>query len=239
MSLIANTDFEERYVALRKKEGRIYSDEEVFQLPEISRYHPHCKEWVMRTQSMARLIEWLKKKNKVLKILEVGCGNGWFCNRLSEIENSEVTGMDINSTELQQAQRVFRNRSNVRFLYRQINADIDKDEKFDVILFAASIQYFQSLKEILPLAFRHLNETGEIHITDTHFYESEELIQARKRSKDYFTAIGFPEMANYYFHHDIKELQPYNFKVLYKPSRFYDRILRNNNPFPWICIKRN
>ena len=59
--------------------------------------------------------------------------------------------MDINSTELQQAQRVFRNRSNARFLYGQIDSDIDKDEKFDVILFAASIQYFQSLKEILPV----------------------------------------------------------------------------------------
>lgn len=239
MNTSANTKFEERYIALRKKENRLYTDEEVAQLPEISVQHPHYKEWMVRKQSMKRLMLWLEKKNRSLKILEVGCGNGWLCNQLAQIKNTEVTGLDINSAELQQAKRIFRNNARLKFIAEEINSPILAAEKFDVILFAASIQYFSSLKQILNNALQHLNETGEVHIINTNFYKREELAAAKKRSDNYFTEIGFPEMSNHYFHHGIDELQLYNYKILYKPSSLLNKLFKNRNPFPWICIKRN
>ena len=239
MSVIANTNFEERYIALKKRENRIYPDEEVFQLPDIAKQNPYYKEWRMRKQSMQRLIRWLEKKNKPMKILEIGCGNGWLCNRLSEIKNSDITGLDINSTELEQATRVFKNNLNVKFVLGEIDSQVFANEKFDIILFAASLQYFQSLQDILFSVLEHLNDGGEIHIVDTHFYKKEELTEARKRSIDYFTAIGFPDMADRYFHHYVQELEGYNSKILYQPSSGLSKFFRNNNPFPWICVKRN
>jgi ubiquinone/menaquinone biosynthesis C-methylase UbiE len=239
MNTGANTNFEEKYIALRKKENRLYTDEEVAQLPEIAVQHPHYKEWMVRKQSMKRLMLWIEKKNRSLKILEVGCGNGWVSNQLSQIANTEVTGLDINPTELQQAKRIFKNNARLKFIAGEINSPILAAEKFDVILFAASIQYFPSLKQILNNALQHLNETGEIHIIDTNFYKTEELAAAKKRSDNYFMEIGFPEMTKYYFHHSIEELQSYNYKVLYDPYALLNKLSKNRNPFPWICIKRN
>ena len=65
------------YLASRKKENRIYSDEQVVQLPFIEPTHIHYHEWQVRKRSALRLIHYLEKKNKPLSILEIGCGNGW------------------------------------------------------------------------------------------------------------------------------------------------------------------
>src|SRR5687767_2559429 len=99
--------FEEQYIRLRQKEGRLYTDEVVRQLPFVSRKDPFYREWRMRAQSAYRLHQYLQKKKRPLKILEVGCGNGWLSHLLSGIPGAVVTGLDINRKELMQATRVF------------------------------------------------------------------------------------------------------------------------------------
>ena len=72
----AINQFEKLYLQLREKEKRIYTDEEVIALPEIAEGHPHYAEWQMRKQSAKRLVTYLQREQRPLKILEVGCGNG-------------------------------------------------------------------------------------------------------------------------------------------------------------------
>ncbi|WP_431210720.1 methyltransferase domain-containing protein [Puia sp. P3] len=57
--------------------------------------------------------------------------------------------MDINFTELQQAARVFSNDPNLRFIHGDIDSGSLGERQFDCIVFAASIQYFPSLKKVL------------------------------------------------------------------------------------------
>src|SRR5215213_11952226 len=88
--------FEELYISIRKKEQRIYTNEEVALLPDIYPDHIHYHEWQIRKRSSERLINYLSKKNRPLKILEVGCGNGWLSARMAAVDKWEVTGIDIN-----------------------------------------------------------------------------------------------------------------------------------------------
>ncbi len=159
---IDQNDFAVQYSLLREKEERLYSDEEVLCLPVISTSHRYYKEWQMRKQSAARLISFLQSKKKRLKILEVGCGNGWLGHWLAAIDNSNVTGIDIHFPEIQQAARVFSTIDNLHFIYGDIGAGIFKEKQFDIIVFAASIQYFVALPELLKLALSLLNENGEV-----------------------------------------------------------------------------
>ncbi|MES2060530.1 MAG: methyltransferase [Bacteroidota bacterium] len=53
------------------------------------------------------LINYLKKKRNPLKILEVGCGNGWLSAKLTEIQQTEIIGLDLNKSEIHQAINVF------------------------------------------------------------------------------------------------------------------------------------
>ena len=110
--------------------------------------------------------------------------------------------------------------------------------KFDTIVLAASAQYFPSLKEMLNIFLKRLNKKGELHILDTPFYQTSEMGKAIQRTKNYFVAIGFPEMAEYYFHHLRNELNSFSFKELYSPGGLKNKLTGNRNPFPWFCIKK-
>jgi SAM-dependent methyltransferase len=229
-------DFEKLYLQLRQKEGRVYSDEEVANLPGIRAPHPHSKEWELRRQSSQKLIDYLNKRKKESDILEIGCGNGWLAAKLSALKGSMVTAIDINSSELAQARRVFKHIPNLQFSYGSIHELVKME--FDVIVLAASIQYFATLEEVLMPALKCLGQHGEIHIIDSHFYSGEELVPARQRTGNYFESAGFPEMAKLYFHHSLAGLDQFNYSIMYDPHSLYNRFLRKRNPFYWIRIRK-
>jgi ubiquinone/menaquinone biosynthesis C-methylase UbiE len=231
--------FQDLYISLRNSEQRIYSDEEVGRLPEVNEENPYEEEWKLRKDSCERLVKHLTKKNRPLKILEVGCGNGWLSHRLAQINQSVVIGVDINSVELEQASRVFAKQDNLSFIYGDISCGLMNGEKFDVIVFAASVQYFQSLRGVVNIALDLLNEEGEIHILDTHFYERKDVEAARERSEAYFRKMGFENMSKLYFHHSLEELESFNYELLYDAHAVLNKFFNRRNPFNWICIKSN
>jgi ubiquinone/menaquinone biosynthesis C-methylase UbiE len=229
--------FEEQYISIRRKEKRIYTNEEVALLPDIAPHHIHYNEWLIRKRSSNRLINYLNKKNKALKILEIGCGNGWLSSKIAEIKNVKVTGLDINLTELKQAFEVFDQKPNLSFIYADIHDKITFFS-FDIIVFAASIQYFPSLKEIITTAFSLLNMDGEIHILDTHFYQDDEIDSAIESTKNYYAALGKPGMADHYFHHTMNELKYFEYTILSNGNSIINKLLGKHQPFPWIRIKK-
>lgn len=231
-----NRDFERLYIALREQEQRLYTDEQVMQLPDIDPSHLHYKEWKIRKHSADRLINYLNKKKRALNILEIGCGNGWLSAQLSEIKGANVIGQDINRVEIDQAKRVFQ-RDNLEFFYEDFDAERFKYRYFDVIVFAASLQYFPSLKLILNKALSCLSVLGEIHLLDTNFYNHSNINSAIQRTFVYYTKMGYPELAGYYFHHLLDDLKEFDHKILANPNTILNR-LQKSSPFYWISIKK-
>ena len=205
-------------------------------LPEIRKNHPHYGEWLVRKKSCQRLIHYLAAKKSRLHILEIGCGNGWLSAQLADMPRSEVIGSDINWLELQQAARVFSKKPKLKFIYGDIRSGMLQDLKFDVIVLAASMQYFPALHEIMDCALPQLYPGGEIHILDSPFYEPSRIGAAGKRTLAYYKALGFPEMAAHYHHHCFDELKPFHYKILSNPLSFRNRFF-GKNPFPWVCVK--
>lgn len=226
------------YLKVREKEGRLYSDEVVAKLPLFSKNHGLSNEWQARFQSAERLRKYLSQKKYPLKILDLGCGNGWLSNFLAQ-DNHFVYGVDQNLFELKQAKRVFLESSKLHFLKADIFSAPFPKESFDIILLASAIQYFPDLTKLLENLFHYLKLNGEIHILDSAFYADDEIPQAIRRSEEYYSSIGFPEMSKYYFHHRISELQEFSPTWLYKPSLLrYKKIFgKIDSPFPWIMIK--
>jgi len=231
--------FEELYIALRLKEGRVFDEKEIAGLPQVPASHPHYKEWIIRRRSCNRLLRYIKQRGHIRDILEVGCGNGWLAAQLASVAKGRVTGIDINTVELEQAKRVFRSTSNLKFIEGDIRSGIPGDEKFDLIVFAASAQYFESLPDILKTAITYLTLQGEIHLLDTHLYEPHEIASARQRSRKYFADMGFPEMSQLYFHHSIRDIDFLRFSVLYNPNSWVNKLSFRKNPFYWLSIKND
>lgn len=229
-------DFSEQYYLLRKAEGRIYSDEEVASLPEINEQHKYFKEWLARKASAGRLVKYLSDRNKELQILEVGCGNGWLAAKLAGIRRTKVTGIDINIKELEQAKRVFNKIGNLEFLNCSLDDELLKELRYNIIVFASSIQYFSPLRNVLRNAINKLKPGGEIHLVDSNFYSQNEVEAARGRTNNYYQSIGFPEMTDQYFHHSIQELEQFDPEILYDPHSLLNRFKTIKNPFYWIKI---
>jgi 2-polyprenyl-3-methyl-5-hydroxy-6-metoxy-1,4-benzoquinol methylase len=228
--------FEKKYITIRSLEDRLYTDEEVMKLPDIALGHTHYKEWQVRRRSVRRLLSYLLAKKRGLDILDVGCGNGWLSHLMAEIPGARVTGLDINFTELQQAARVFNDDPNLRFIHGDMRSGVLSGKSFDQIIFADSIQYFPSLKKILHWGLSMLRPGGEIHIIDTCMYKQGELEGARRRTAAYFYSLGYPEMADFYFHHNMADLRSFDHTLLFMPHTLRSRLFGHNDPYPWIRI---
>ncbi|CAL2095160.1 class I SAM-dependent methyltransferase [Tenacibaculum sp. 190524A02b] len=229
--------FSKAYIEIRDKEQRFLEDNEVKKLPFTSKNNLHYHEWLLRQQSTKRFINYLKTKKEKLTILDLGCGNGWFTNLMAEVSTqNKIIGLDINIEELEQAARIFR-KTNLNFSYGDV-FQLDKiiEKQFDLIVLNASVQYFQNFDGLIEKLNSLLKFKGELHIIDSPFYKENELEKARQRSIDYYTNLGYPEMAKNYFHHQIKDIE--NFDILYKPSKsIYQKIIRKQvNPFYWVRL---
>jgi SAM-dependent methyltransferase len=229
------------YLKVREKEGRLYSDDIVATLPLFPKNHTLSNEWQARSQSAKRLRTYLFQKNTSLKILDLGCGNGWLSNFLAQ-DNHFVFGVDQNLFELKQAQRVFLANSKLHFLKADIFSAPFPKESFDIILLASAVQYFPDLTKLLETLCKYLKPKGEIHILDSAFYAEDEIQPAIHRSETYYSSLGYSEMSKYYFHHRFSELEKFSPKWLYIPNShilYFKKLFgKIDSPFPWVVIKK-
>jgi hypothetical protein len=78
----------------------------------------------------------------------------------------------------------------------------------------------------------YLKPRGEIHLLDSPLYMDAEIEGAARRSRDYFASLGFPEMAEHYFHHRFASLGEFDYKFLYRPKTFWLRFFAGDYPGP-------
>lgn len=99
-----------------------------------------------------------KGKNK---ILDVGCGDGTLEFRLVN-DNNDITGLDIDADIISIAKKNNKNK-NVRFINGNFLEYDFKKEKFDAIIFVASIHHMEMEKALIK-AKKILNKNGIIMI---------------------------------------------------------------------------
>ena len=237
-------DFEQIYLSLRTKENRLYTDEKVKLLPAIASDEKLKNEWSMRKISVDKLIAYLKRRHPLRSILEVGCGNGWLANKLVSDLSTDVLAIDVNEAELLQGARVFSS-ERLNFVYGDVFSIKLQPGRFDSIILASSIQYFQNIQSLINHLLRLVTAAGEIHIIDSPIYSSDHAVTAaKKRSAEHFADFGYRDMQQYYFHHTWEEIGIFKHKVLENPHAIMPlirrKLFKKNHPvFPWIVIKAN
>ena len=229
------------YLRVREKERRLYSDDVVARLPLPPTGDSLADEWRVRSASASRLTQYLLRRAKPLYILDLGCGNGWLSNLLAKLEH-RIVGVDQNRYELKQAARVFSPNPCLIFIETDIFSAPFTPGTFDVILLASVIQYFPELSALLAALLFYLKPYGEIHIMDSPLYSDAERQAAVHRSQQYYSSLGFPEMAEHYFHHCLSDLDRFDAKWMYQPQPHIFRLKRLmgqvDSPFPWIMIRK-
>ncbi len=239
-----HTDFENVYRKVREKENRLLPDALVGTLPYLPSIHPHAHEWKRRVRSTHRFLHYLKRKARPLgrlTVLDVGCGNGWFLQKIGQLENVSGYGIDCHLMELQQGLRVFPSLAS-RLIYGDIQKVTWPEGCFDIIYFASSFHYFCDRVDLILRLMPLLKPSGEIHILDSSFYTQKTVGNAKARTVTYYHQLGVPEMASFYYHPMIEEVSCFRPKRLYAPS-FWKALFRGmaicpeESPFPWFRIK--
>lgn len=228
--------FEEKYLKVREIEGRVLSDDEVRKLPEFRGTPRLIAEWKMRQRTYHRFLKYLGQRS-FSSCLDIGCGNGWFTYGVSQKISGQVVGLDVNAEELEQANRVFQS-AGLEFSYGDLFQDIFPGQSFELIVLNASIQYFPDLAALFRRLNELLAENGEIHVLDSPFYPEDQVAAAKERSLAYYTSVGYPEMADEYYHHSLGSLSQYQPETMYRPKRINRLLGKADSPFTWYRIKR-
>ena len=239
-----NNSFEQTYIDIRKKEGNLLTTPQILALPNSER---DSAKWKMRKASADLFIYYLQRNSKA-NLLEIGCGNGWFCNYISAkttIDN--IVGLDVNQFELTQAKNAFSENKKITWVYADIFTANIPENKFDVIVLNGSVQYFQNFDKLIKRLKQLLTVNGEIHILDSPFYHSKkEQAKAHEKTVEHYSSLGHPKMAAYYTPHLWQEANKYSPTIMYKQNtinsllrrigiRFF---IREQNPFCWIMIHK-
>jgi SAM-dependent methyltransferase len=234
--------FENIYLKVRTKEGRLLDDKTVAELPFFTHAQsPYFKEWKARSFTYKRLQQYFATLQKPIRLMDLGCGNGWTAAGLAQNNALQVDAVDINLEELQQGARVF-HRENLRFYYGNIFEDIFPAASFDVILLNGCAQYFEDFPALVRRLLHFLVPSGEIHIVDTPIYAAADIPRARARTLQYYTSLGFAEMARAYHPISVDDLAVFPFENLRKSSLLHKLSAKISGDVPanfqWIRIRK-
>ncbi|MGB0523157.1 MAG: class I SAM-dependent methyltransferase [Flammeovirgaceae bacterium] len=232
--------FETTYLNVRDKEKRFYADEVIAQLPYTASQHPYHNEWQLRVPIIESFLNYIKEKHTQGLVLEIGCGNAWLSAQIAKAGVAQAIALDVNRTELMDGVRIFQAIENLHFVYADIFSSPFPAYTFDVIVLAGVVQYFPNFHLLINTLQAFLKPQGEIHLFDSPFYQQKEQQAAKKRTREYYTHLGFPEMANRFHHHTIAVLHEFNTELLYNPKQLKIKLLQKikpMNPFPWVCIR--
>lgn len=224
-------EFEKLYVKVRTIENRILDDSQVKSLPYTSPDSKYRNEWKKREFTLHKFSSYLKTKS-FNNSLEIGCGNGWFTHQLSQY-SKHATGLDVGRLELEQAARCFTS-TRVNFVCCN-DLTLLPEKEYDLIVFNASLQYFELTPQFWDTLNKKLTDKGEIHILDSPFYDTNQLEEAKRRSDSYFESLDTKKASDFYLHLEWDKL-PANCEILYKPNKYLNKINKNRSPFPWIKI---
>lgn len=229
-------DFEQRYLAAREKEGWRYDDDAVARLPQTAPGDPHAALWQLRADTAARFVAHLRERG-ARRVMELGCGNGWFSHTIARGTGAAVLGVDINETELRQASRVFA-APGLRFAYADV-FEAEFEERFDAVVLNGAVQYFADPPALWRRLEGWLAVGGELHVLDSPVYgDAAAAAAARARSADYFAELGVPEMAARYHHHTHAAFPGFSQRDS-AATRWLGRLTRQRrSPFPWLLRPR-
>jgi 2-polyprenyl-3-methyl-5-hydroxy-6-metoxy-1,4-benzoquinol methylase len=231
-------EFEAQYAHLRAQEQRVFTPEEIRQLPVTREDHPHHEEWEMRRHTISAFLDYLKNKGTGMQILDIGCGNGFFSHLMTEAGN-RVIGVDVSLFELEQAAHCFGS-SNPSWYYADVMRDQLPVALFDAITLCASLTYFPDAASLLNRCNELLKPGGEIHILETPIYRDEKAAaKARENSARHFQSKEAAGMMMFYHFHTWDVFKGLDYSINSRMTSFFNKMLRlRRSPFSWIIVKK-
>jgi SAM-dependent methyltransferase len=209
--------FVAEYEAVREAEGRGNADPAYYRaLPYRDLSGRFSTDWRIRARSYDALVSQVVRRRKArrqrpLAVLDVGAGNGWLSNRLSEAGHS-VAAVDLLTNGFDGLG------AHVHYAtdFMPVQAEFDRlpfaSDQVDLVVFNGSFHYAVDYAVTLSEALRVLRATGQVVVMDSPVYQDadsgEQMV--REREASFQARYGFPSNAipseNYLTYTRLEEL---------------------------------
>jgi SAM-dependent methyltransferase len=191
------------YEFIRAAEGRGSSRSEYYlSLPYEDISGRNGDQWAIRAhtfQTMERCIlaPLAKLKQRPLRILDLGAGNGWMSYRLA-LRSHRPVAVDLLTNDQDGLGAASHYSAHIRPLFPRVQADLDRlpfaSSVFDLVIFNASFHYSEDYERTFAEALRCTGPGGRIVIADTPWYAEEQSGKAmvEEKHKRFLATYGFP-----------------------------------------------
>jgi len=194
--------FLEEYATIRRAEGRGSNDPAYYRaLPFDDLTARHRRDWRIRARSYRALIDRVlqpleARHNHLLKILDLGAGNGWLSYRLAQ-RGHHVAALDLQTNAFDGLS------AHVHYdaAFLPVQAQFDHlpfaIDQFDLAIFNASFHYTTNYAVTLREAGRVLKPQGQVILLDSPVYREGSSGEAmvREREAAFERAYGFASKA--------------------------------------------
>lgn len=114
------------------------------------------------------ILRWIVNKKANTSLLEIGCGTGYFLEKLSKSTNLQLTGIDLSPQMLNIAKRKLSKESN---LIETNLVEYTPEKKFDIVLLSYVYTLdFDNINTLISHTKKCLKENGAIYVVDFHKY---------------------------------------------------------------------
>lgn len=156
----------------------------------------NTKSWKAKQKDI-KIIDKLIGEKDNLKILDVGCWNGWLCNYLTK-KGHQATGLDVFTDQFDGlgAKKHYANDFTLLQMYSE-NIHRIKDQ-FDVIIFNWNWAYLTDQQDVLNKAKKLLSNNGIIVFLGLTFYNNPKIIitHLNKTTLHFQEKYGIPLFQN-------------------------------------------
>lgn len=234
---VASSKTEQHYAIdqWRKKDNRIWSDEEVREFPHTFFYNLHQKEWEIKTQMAKAIQNYLFHEAKsVYSILDVGCGCGWLGNILSNFTKGSILGLDQDAGQIEQATRIFA-KENLAFRTGDFYQTRLRKNSFDYIILIDAHQWLGSVEEITARATSLLTPGGELHILSSSLPAKRTIPKQQEAFTQYCADKLMPSVPQYFHWSSKEDFLANGFEELNTPS-LLSKLFRKQKAGTWMRL---
>jgi len=166
---------------------------------------------------LERLLQYVDFKEKQ-KFLEIGCGNGAACKHIAKKYGLNVTGVDVDPEQIQNAVKDIEKIQNIQF-FEGDSANLKfNDSEYDIVYSSGVLHHINNWKEVLTEINRVLKQNGYYIFSDLAY--------------SWFTKRLFKNITkNYGFYtiEDITNFMKNNDFEIFKKEKIKGVILKTHN----------